>query len=69
MDSLSINGKNCVTKGILRLERGNDDLAKLIRFGSGDLSRYVIIQEFLPDVGGGDKRIFLLDGNYIVILL
>jgi glutathione synthase len=52
-------------RGVLRLERDNQDLAKLVGIGSHNFSKFVMIQEFRPEIEQGDKRVFMVDGKAI----
>ncbi|MBN8913761.1 MAG: hypothetical protein J0H65_17230 [Rhizobiales bacterium] len=52
-------------RGVIRLDHKNPDLSELIRSGTEDYRKFVIIQHFVADVEKGDKRVFLVDGKPI----
>jgi glutathione synthase len=52
-------------RGVVRLTPGYEDLYNLIELGTEQFTKFVIVQEFVPAVSSGDKRVFLLDGRPI----
>lgn len=52
-------------RGVVLLRRGDPGLAALIDLVTGQGTRQVVFQEYLPGAERGDKRIFLLDGEPI----
>jgi glutathione synthase len=67
---LADSGGRCVVKpwdgnggrGVFVLERGDRNLASLMETATRDGRDYVVVQEYLPAVRKGDKRILLVDG-------
>ena len=49
-------------RGVLRLAEGDPNLPSLIDLSTSHGATVVIVQEFLPEVAEGNKRIFVLDG-------
>lgn len=49
--------------GVTRLQPSDPNLGALIETGTEGFTKYVIIQEFIPDVANGDKRFFLVEGK------
>lgn len=49
--------------GVIRLQTSDPNLGELIETGTEGFTKYVIIQEFVPDVANGDKRFFLVEGK------
>jgi len=52
-------------RGVVRLKSSDPDIVEVIRRGTHDFTKYVIVQRFVAAVAEGDKRIFLLDGKPI----
>lgn len=51
------------SRGIAKLMPDELDLAEKIEEATQSGAQYVIVQEFLPEVIHGDKRVFLVDGE------
>jgi glutathione synthase len=56
-------------RGVLRLQRHDPNLSSLIDIATGDGNRAVIVQRFLREVGDGNKRIFVVDGEPVAAVL
>ena len=56
-------------RGVLRLHRHDPNLASLIEMVTDGGSRPVIAQRFLREVGDGNKRIFVVDGEPVGAIL
>jgi len=56
-------------RGVLRLHRHDPNLASLIEIVTDGGTRSVIAQRFLREVGDGNKRIFLVDGEPVGAIL
>ncbi|MBI5515685.1 MAG: glutathione synthase [Deltaproteobacteria bacterium] len=56
-------------RGVLVLEPGDRNLRSIIETLTDDGRRYAVVQEFLPAVRKGDKRILLLDGEPLGAIL
>jgi len=56
-------------RGVLRLQRHDPNLASLIDIATDSGSRAVIVQRFLREVGEGNKRIFVVDGEPVAAVL
>jgi len=54
---------NCSGKGILYLREDDINLNSLLELATREGKRFVIAQEYLPQVREGDKRILLLEGK------
>lgn len=50
-------------RGVLRLRPDDPNLASLLEISTANGSRPVLVQEYLPQVEGGNKRVFMLDGR------
>lgn len=51
--------------GVLRLDRQDPNLRSLLEISTLDGRRAVLVQRYLPEVAGGNKRIFVLDGEAV----
>jgi len=51
------------SKGVFKLVKGQTDAAERVREGTGDGKDVLMVQEFLPGVARGDRRIFLFHGE------
>lgn len=51
--------------GVMMLRTGDKNARSIIQLLSDDGRRLVMVQEFLPDVENGDKRVLLLDGKIL----
>jgi glutathione synthase len=51
--------------GVMLLTDGDKNARSIVQLVTGDGTRYAMVQEFLPDVTKGDKRILLLDGQVL----
>jgi glutathione synthase len=49
--------------GVFRLSEGDENLASLIELFEQNFREPFIVQQYLPDVRAGDKRIILIDGE------
>jgi glutathione synthase len=49
--------------GVVRLSAGDPNLPSLVEILTGNGRLAVVVQEFLPEVTDGNKRIFVLDGD------
>jgi len=49
-------------RGVLYVSRGDRNLNSLLELSTGDGTRYVLGQRYVPEVTTGDKRILLVDG-------
>lgn len=49
--------------GVVRLQASDPNMGELIETGTEGFTKYVIIQEFVPEVANGDKRFFLVEGK------
>jgi glutathione synthase len=56
-------------RGVLRLHKHDPNLASLIEIVTDGGTRSVIAQRFLREVGDGNKRIFLVDGEPVGAIL
>jgi glutathione synthase len=56
-------------RGVLRLHKHDPNLASLIEIVTDGGARSVIAQRFLREVGDGNKRIFLVDGEPVGAIL
>jgi len=54
---------NCSGKGILYIRENDINLNSLLEMATQEGKRFIIAQEYLPQVKQGDKRILLLDGK------
>ena len=54
--------------GVVRLSVGDPDGPALVAASTGDGSRQVMAQQFLPGVADGDRRILLVDGEPLGVL-
>ncbi len=52
-------------KEVFRLKQEDENTSTLLDMFCSKYSEHFIIQKFLPEVYEGDKRIFILDGEYI----
>jgi glutathione synthase len=50
---------------IFKLSKGDDDIDDILKRITNNESRYIMAQEFLPEIKDGDKRILLINGNPI----
>jgi glutathione synthase len=50
-------------RGVLRLDRHDPNLASLIEISTGNGTRAVLVQRYLREVGAGNKRLFVVDGE------
>jgi glutathione synthase len=50
-------------RGVLLLSRKDRNLNSLLEMATDDGRRYVIAQQYVPEVRNGDKRIILVDGE------
>ena len=50
-------------RGVVRLSTDDPNLASLVEILTGNGTRAVVVQRFLPEVADGNKRIFVLDGR------
>ncbi len=50
-------------RGVLRLDRHDPNLTSLIELVTADGTRAVVVQRFLREVGRGNKRVFVVDGD------
>ncbi|HKN56086.1 MAG TPA: YheC/YheD family protein, partial [Amycolatopsis sp.] len=50
-------------RGVLRLDRHDPNLASLLEISTGNGSRAVLVQRYLREVGAGNKRVFVVDGE------
>ncbi|HYF98356.1 MAG TPA: glutathione synthase [Coxiellaceae bacterium] len=65
------DNENCIIKpldsmggnSIFKLERRDPNLNSIIDLVTHKAHRHVMVQEFLPDISKGDKRIFLVNGE------
>jgi glutathione synthase len=55
--------------GVVRLVAGDENLASILEDKTAGGTRHVMVQEFLPAVREGDKRIVLCDGDPVGALL
>lgn len=68
---LNEHGGRCVIKpwdgnggrGVFVLDAADRNLASIVEASTGDERDFVIVQEYLPAVRDGDKRIILVDGE------
>lgn len=49
--------------GVVRLSAGDPNLQSLIEILTCDGRRAIVVQQFLPEVADGNKRLFVLDGQ------
>jgi glutathione synthase len=56
-------------RGVLRLHRHDPNLSSLIEMVTDGGTRPVIVQRFLREVGDGNKRIFVVDGEPVAAIL
>lgn len=54
---------DCSGRGIQFVKAGQPDLRERIEAQMGTPPRYIMAQEYLPEVREGDRRIFMLDGE------
>jgi len=54
---------NCSGRGVLYLREGDINLNSLLEMATQGEKKFVIVQEYLPQVKKGDKRILLLEGK------
>lgn len=50
-------------RGVLRLDRHDPNLVSLIELATAGGTRAVVVQRFLREVGSGNKRVFVVDGD------
>ena len=50
-------------RGIFVLNEGDKNLNSMIETATGEGQHYVVVQEYLPAIATGDKRIILVDGE------
>ncbi|CRK57354.1 Glutathione synthetase [Alloactinosynnema sp. L-07] len=50
-------------RGVLRLDEGDPNLPSLIELSTELGARAVVVQKFLPEVGSGNKRLFVVAGE------
>jgi glutathione synthase len=55
--------------GVLCLARGDDNLRAIVDTSTLEGKRLVVVQEYLPAVAVGDKRVLLLDGKPLGAIL
>ena len=48
---------------IFKLSKGDNDIDDILKRITNNESRYIMAQEFLPEIKDGDKRILLINGN------
>lgn len=51
--------------GVMMLTKGDKNTRAIVQLVTGENSRLAMVQEFLPDVVNGDKRVLLLDGEVL----
>jgi glutathione synthase len=51
--------------GVMILSRDDKNNRSIVDLLTGEGTRYVMLQEFLPKVSAGDKRVLLLDGKVL----
>jgi glutathione synthase len=51
--------------GVMVVDRRDRNARSIIDYLTGEGSRHVMVQEFLPSVRDGDKRVLLLDGEIL----
>lgn len=56
-------------RGVLRLDRHDPNLTSLIEICTDHGARAVVVQPFLREVSGGNKRIFVVDGEPVGAVL
>jgi len=54
--------------GVFRLSHGDENLASLVELFEMNFREPYIVQQYLPDVRAGDKRIILVDGEVAGII-
>jgi len=54
---------NCSGKGVLYLREDDINLNSLLEMATNEGKRFLMAQEYLPQIKEGDKRILLLDGK------
>jgi glutathione synthase len=50
-------------RGVLRLDRHDPNLASLLEITTAGGTQAVVVQRFLREVGAGNKRVFMIDGE------
>lgn len=50
-------------RGVLRLDRHDPNLVSLVEIATADGTRAVVVQRFQREVGSGNKRVFVVDGE------
>lgn len=51
--------------GVMMLTKGDKNTRAIVQLVTGENTRLAMVQEFLPDVVNGDKRVLLLDGEVL----
>ncbi len=51
--------------GVMMLTKGDKNTRAIVQLVTGEGRRLAMVQEFLPDVVNGDKRVLLLDGEVL----
>lgn len=51
--------------GVMMLTMGDKNTRAIVQLVTGEGARLAMVQEFLPDVVNGDKRVLLLDGEVL----
>ncbi len=52
-------------KGVVRAKADDPELETIISEATQNQSKFIIVQEYIPAVSEGDKRIFMIDGKVI----
>lgn len=50
-------------RGVLLISKEDRNLNSLLEISTGDETRYVVAQAYIPEVRTGDKRVILIDGE------
>jgi len=59
----------CGGAGVIYLEAGDRNFNSLIELSTGDFTRHIVAQRYLPEIRQGDKRVIVLQGQAVGGLL
>lgn len=55
----------CFGKGVYFLDKNDKNLSSIIQNATENFTKHVVLQEYLPEVKNGDKRVLIINGEVL----